>query len=564
MEFDAHGYGPLGAVAENEVIDHRTVNPAKAGIQNASKGLDSGLRRNDGRMSLDSGFRRNDGRGLPDTHLRAGVPGACLVNVQELSGSCRRAGVKPAPTDPQGSTGLLWSTGNRRPGSCGRAGIKPAPTSTVVSHCRGGVYPRPLSSVGSTNSIPLGVISDRRVALHEVSPRPHKASPNQASGWNLALVVLASLLLLAGCESGHGQQAGPAPVPEVATVTVETRQVELTTELPGRTSPYLVSEIRPQVNGIIQKRQYREGSDVSAGQLLYQIDPAPFQVAHDSAKASLGKAQANLPSIRSRAERYKELLVDKAVSQQDYDDAAAAVGQAQAEIEYWKTAVEAARINLGYTRVTAPISGRIGRSSVTGGALVTAYQMTSLATIQQLDPIYVDVTQSSSELLRLKRNLETGRLTADGESGRKVRILLEDGTPYPMEGTLQFREVTVDPATGSFTLRIVVPNPEHLLLPGMFVRAVVQEGIAEQAILVPQQGVSRTPKGDPIALVVDDAGNVQQRTLTLNRAIGDQWLVSAGLSPGERIVIEGMLNVRPGAAVKAVPFCNPKDTAKAP
>ena len=248
-------------------------------------------------------------------------------------------------------------------------------------------------------------------------------------GWTMALAALASLLLLGGCESGHGQQATPTPVPEVATVTIEPRQVELTTELPGRTSAYLVSEIRPQVNGIIQKRQFREGSDVKAGQLLYQIDPAPFQVAHDSAKASLGKAQANLPSIRSRAERYKELLVDKAVSRQDYDDAAAAVEQALAEIEYWKTAVEAARINLGYTRVTAPISGRIGRSSVTDGALVTAYQPTSLATIQQLDPIYVDVTQSSAELLRLKRNLETGRLTADGENGRKVRILLEDGTP---------------------------------------------------------------------------------------------------------------------------------------
>ena len=259
--------------------------------------------------------------------------------------------------------------------------------------------------------------------------------------------------------------------------------------------------------------------------------PLPFRWRYDSAKASLGKAQANLPSIRLRAERYKELLVDKAVSQQDYDDAAAAVEQARAEIEYWKAAVEAARINLGYTRVTAPISGRIGKSSVTDGALVTAYQPTSLATIQQLDPIYVDVTQSSAELLRLKRNLEAGRLSADGANGRKVRLLLEDGTPYPLEGTLQFRDVTVDPATGSFTLRIVVPNPNHLLLPGMFVRAVVQEGIAEQAILVPQQGVSRNPKGEPIALVVDEAGKVQQRMLTLNRAIGDQWLVSSGCRP---------------------------------
>ncbi len=379
-----------------------------------------------------------------------------------------------------------------------------------------------------------------------------------------AMALMAVTILLGGCESGHGQQAAPPPVPEVATVTIQPQQVELTTELPGRTSPYLVAEIRPQVNGIIKKRLFKEGSDVKAGQLLYQIDPAPFQVAHDSAKASLGKAQANLPSIRLKTERYKELLVDKAVSRQDYDDAAAAMEQARAEIEYWKAAVEGARINLGYTRVTAPISGRIGRSSVTDGALVTAYQPTSLATIQQLDPIYVDVTQSSAELLSLKRHLEAGRLSADGKNGRKVRILLEDGTPYPLEGILQFRDITVDPATGSFTLRVVVPNPKHLLLPGMFVRAVVQEGIAAQAILVPQQGVSRNPKGEPIALVVDEAGTVQQRMLTLNRAIGDQWLVSSGLSAGDRLIVEGMLNIRPGAAVKAVSWDGPKAGSEIP
>jgi len=372
--------------------------------------------------------------------------------------------------------------------------------------------------------------------------------------WTLAAVTLSSLFLLGGCESGHGKQATPAPPPEVATVTIAPRQVELTTELPGRTSAYLVSEIRPQVNGIIQKRLYQEGSDVKAGQLLYQIDPAPFQVALDSAKASLGKAQASLSSIRAKAERYKDALAHKAVSVQDSDDKAADLEQAKAEIEYWKAAVEGARINLGYTRVAAPIPGRIGRSSVTDGALVTAYQPTALATIQQLDPIYVDVTQSSADLLRLKRNLESGRLSADGENGRKVRILLEDGTSYPLEGALQFRDVTVGPTTGSFTLRIVVPNPQHLLLPGMFVRAIVQEGIAEQAILILQQGVSRTPKGSPIALIVDEAGTVRQRMLTLNRAIGDKWLVSSGLSAGDRVVVEGMLSVKPGAAVKAVPL----------
>ncbi len=370
--------------------------------------------------------------------------------------------------------------------------------------------------------------------------------------WIAALLALA--LLLEGCGSGSAQQAGSAPAPEVATVTIQPQQVELTTELPGRTSPYLVAEIRPQVNGIIKKRLFREGSDVKAGQLLYQIDPAPFQVALDSAQASLGKAQANLPSIRLKAERYRELLAEKAVSRQDTDDAAAAMEQAKADIEYWKSQVEAARINLGYTKVTAPISGRIGKSSVTDGALVTAYQPATLSTIQQLDPIYVDVTQSSAELLRLKRRLESGQLSSDGRNGRKVRILLEDGTRYPKEGILQFRDVTVDQATGSFTLRIVVPNPQHLLLPGMFVRALVQEGIAEKAILVPQQGVSRTPKGDPFALIVDGDGKVQQRMLTLDRAIGDQWLVSCGLAAGDRVVVEGMLNVRPGMAVKAVAF----------
>lgn len=390
--------------------------------------------------------------------------------------------------------------------------------------------------------------------------KPHK------HGWT-PLTWIAALLALtispAGCEDGHGQQAAPTRIAEVATATIRPQKVELTTELPGRTSPFLVAEIRPQVNGIIKKRQFREGSDVKAGQLLYQIDPCPFQVALESAKASLAKAQANLSSVRLKAERYRKLLVDKAVSQQDYDDAEAAMEQASAEIQYWKTAVEAARINLGYTRVTAPISGRIGKSSVTDGALVTAYQPAALATIQQLDPIYVDVTQSSAELLRLKRDLEAGQLRADGAKGRSVRVLLEDGTPYPREGTLEFRDVTVDQATGSFTLRVVVPNPDHLLLPGMFVRALVQEGIVEQAILVPQQGVSRNPKGEPVALVVDKADTVEQRMLTLDRAIGDQWLVSAGLASGDRVIVEGMLNVRPGSVVKAVPLESPKAGAPA-
>jgi membrane fusion protein (multidrug efflux system) len=340
----------------------------------------------------------------------------------------------------------------------------------------------------------------------------------------------------------------------VAVVTVQAEPVVLTTELPGRTSAFLVAEIRPQVNGLIQKRLFTEGSDVKAGQSLYEIDPAPFQAALDTAEAALRRSEATLPSIRSRVERYKDLLADRAVSQQDYDDAASALNQAEADIQYWKASAQTARINLGYTHVTAPISGRIGRSSVTDGALVTAYQPVPLATIQQLDPIYVDVPQSTAELLRLQRRLEDGQLNRDGANQKKVKLLLEDGTEYPQEGTLQFRDVTVDPTTGSFILRIVFPNPKAILLPGMFVRAVVEEGVHEQAILVPQQAVSRDLKGNPLTLVVDAEQKVQQRKLALDRAIGDKWLVSSGLAAGDRVLVEGMQRVRPGAAVKAVAF----------
>jgi membrane fusion protein (multidrug efflux system) len=371
--------------------------------------------------------------------------------------------------------------------------------------------------------------------------------------WRVVLMALLGGLLLLGCDRTQ-QSPPPPPVPEVATVTVQTQQIVLTTELPGRTSAYRVAEIRPQVQGLIQKRLFEEGSDVKLGQVLYEIDPAHFQAALDNAKAALGKAEANLPSIRLRVERYKELLPDKAVSQQELDDAAAAEKQNQAEIEFWKAMVETARINLGYTRVTAPISGRIGKSAVTEGAIVTAYQPMALATIQQLDPIYVDVPQSTTELLRLKRRLEDGRLNPNGTDQKKANLILEAGRAYPLEGTLQFRDITVDPTTGSVTLRLVFPNPKGLLLPGMFVRAVVQEGIAEDAILIPQQAVSRDPKGNPLALIVDAEGKVQQRMLTLDRAIGDQWLVTSGLAPSDRVIAEGMQRVRPGASVKEVPF----------
>ncbi|HED00150.1 MAG TPA: efflux RND transporter periplasmic adaptor subunit [Proteobacteria bacterium] len=370
--------------------------------------------------------------------------------------------------------------------------------------------------------------------------------------WSVLLAALLGGLLLGGCD--RRQQSPPPPVPEVATVTIQPRKVVLTAELPGRTSAYLIAEIRPQVSGLIQKRLFREGSDVKAGQVLYQIDPAPFQAALDNAKAALGRAEANTPSIRLRVDRYRDLLADKAVSQQDYDDASAALKQAEADIQYWKATVETARINLGYTRVIAPISGRIGRSNVTDGALVTAHQPLALATIQQLDPIYVDVAQSTTELQRLRRCLEDGRLNQNGTRQDKVKLILEDGTMYPLEGTLQFRDVSVDPTTGSVILRVVFRNPKGVLLPGMFVRAVVKEGVNERAILIPQQAVSRDPKGNPFALIVDGEGKVGQRMLTLDRAIGDQWLVSAGLAPNERVIVEGMQKAQPGAAVKAVPF----------
>ncbi len=367
--------------------------------------------------------------------------------------------------------------------------------------------------------------------------------------------VLLSITLLCGILlTGCRRQQPPPPAPEVTTVTVKPQQVELTTELPGRTSAYLVAEIRPQVNGIIQKRLFTEGSDVNAGQVLYQIDPAPFQAALDNAKAALGRAEASLTSIRLRAGRYKELLADKAVSQQDYDDAASSLSQAEADIQYWKAMVETANINLRYTQVTAPISGRIGKSNVTDGALVSAYQPVALSTIQQLDPIYVDVPQSTTELLRLNRRVENNQLNQDGMNQKKVKLFMEDGTAYPLEGSLQFRDVTVDPTTGSVTLRIVFPNPEGALLPGMFVRTVVQEGVQEQAILIPQQAVSRDMKGNPIAMIVDAEGKVQLRMLTLDRAIGDKWLVLSGLKPDDRVIVEGIQKIRPGALVKVIPF----------
>ena len=367
-----------------------------------------------------------------------------------------------------------------------------------------------------------------------------------------AAVIFIVGLISAGC--GDKKTGGPPPAPEVATVTIQPKPVLITTDLTGRTSANLVAEVRPQVGGIIQKRLFTEGSDVQAGQVLYQIDPATYQAALDNARAGLARSEANLSAIRLKADRLRELLADKAVSQQDYDDAASALKQTQADIQYWKANVDTARINLKYTSITAPISGRIGRSNVTEGALVTAQQPTALATIQQLDPMYVDVTQSTADILRLRRQLQEGQLDQNGKNQQKVKLLLDDGTEYPLKGELKFRDVTVDPTTGSVILRIVFPNPKDILMPGMFVRTFVLEGIHKNAILVPQQAVFRDPKGNPLTFVVDQNGKVEQRSLTLDRAIGDAWLVSSGLAQGERVIVEGMQKVKPGISVKTVPF----------
>ncbi len=376
------------------------------------------------------------------------------------------------------------------------------------------------------------------------------------------LFLLCACYGLTGCDRKPVQ--APPPIPEVTVLPVTTRKITLTTELPGRTSAYRVAEIRPQVNGLILKRLFTEGQDVKAGQILYQIDPAPFQSALDNARAALGKAEASVPAIRLRVERFHDLLSDNSVSRQDYDDAFASLKQAEAEVAYWKATVATAQINLGYTAVKAPISGRIGISNVTDGAIVTAYQPVALATIQQLDPIYVDVPQSTTDLLGLKRRLKDGRLKKNGSGADKVRLIQEDGTPYSMEGALQFSDVTVDPTTGSVILRVVFPNPENLLLPGMFVQAVIKEGDNEQAILIPQQGVSRDSKGNPFALIVDAESKAAIRPLTLDRAIGDKWLLSAGLAPGDSLIVEGLMMLRPGTVVKASPFKEPQAAPESP
>ncbi|OMG66557.1 efflux transporter periplasmic adaptor subunit [Stutzerimonas balearica] len=352
--------------------------------------------------------------------------------------------------------------------------------------------------------------------------------------------ILAVAVFLAGCQE---EAAPPAQQkPTVGVVTLQAEPFAVTTELPGRTRAYRIAEVRPQVSGIIQKRLFTEGSEVKAGQQLYQIDAAVYE-------ATLKSAQASLASSKSLAVRYADLVKDQAVSRQAYDEARAANLQAEAD-------VERARIDLRYTKVLAPISGRIGRSFVTEGALVNNGQAQELATIHQLDPIYVDVTQPARDLLALRRELEQGRLQRAGDNAAKVTLTLEDGSQYGHEGTLEFSEVSVDPGTGSVNLRATFPNPDRLLLPGMFVHAQLIAGLKQEAILVPQQGVTRNAKGEATAMLVNAENKVEVRTLKVRSTVGNRWLVEEGLQPGDRVITEGLQFIRPGVEVNAVPATN--------
>lgn len=381
---------------------------------------------------------------------------------------------------------------------------------------------------------------------------------------SVGLALLASGLLVGCGDKGEaGQGAGEMPPAAVDVVTLHAAPLQLMSELTGRTAPLRVAEVRPQVNGIILKRLFTEGSDVKAGQLLYQIDPAVYQAAVASAKANLAKAQANEQSARLKAQRYAELVKVKAISRQEYDDADAAWKQQVAEIGAAKAALQSANINLAYTRITAPISGRIGKSAVTEGALVTAQQADSLTSISQLDPMYVDVRQSTADLLRLKRQVAAGKLTQGKQDGAKVSFQLEDGSQYGEQGTLQFSDVTVDETTGMVTLRVLVPNPHDLLLPGMFMRATLQEGERPEGLLVPQTAVTRTPKGGATVMVVTADNKVELREVQLSRVVGDSWVVESGLKAGEKVIVAGLQKVKPGALVAPAERASNTTTAQA-
>ncbi|MBB4087830.1 MULTISPECIES: efflux RND transporter periplasmic adaptor subunit [Sphingomonas] len=366
--------------------------------------------------------------------------------------------------------------------------------------------------------------------------------------------ALGLALILAGCGGGgEQQQQQPAGPPQVGVVEVRDEAVTLTTELPGRTSPFETSDVRPQVNGLILARLFQEGDFVREGQPLYRIDPAPYQAQVANARAGVARARAAIASSAALARRYGELVKINAISRQELENATTSAQQAQADVAAQQAALRTAQIDLNRTTLRAPISGRIGRSVYTTGALVSASQTDPLTTIQRLDPIYVDIQQSSADLLRLRQQIMSGELARGGGAAR-VRLKLEDGSTYPQEGTLKFADVTVDPATGSQTIRAVFPNTRGLLLPGMFVRAELVEGTRAHALVVPQRGVTRDERGQAVALVVGADGKLAQRVITAPRTVGQNWLVTGGLKAGDKVVVEGAQNLQPGTPVKAVPY----------
>ncbi len=375
--------------------------------------------------------------------------------------------------------------------------------------------------------------------------------PPKSEMWWLVSVLLAGVL--SACSGGGDQAAAPPPVPAVGVVTLAVQPVTMTAELSGRTAAFMVAEVRPQISGIVQKRLFDEGAQVKAGQVLYQIDAAPYRAAFDSASAALAKAQASQATLKLQAQRYAELSQIDAVSKQENDDAQAAVLQADAEVAAASAALQTARINLDYTRITAPIDGQVSTSTVTPGALVTANQAEALTTVRQLDPIYVDITQSSAEMLALRRRIAGGQVQREDADTIKVSLRLEDGGGYEHDGRLAFTGVAVDESTGTVRLRALFPNPDGMLLPGMYVRALVEQGIDREGLRVPQQGVTHNARGEAIALVVKDDNTVEQRVIEAASAIGDQWIVTSGLKPGERVIVEGLQKARVGAAVQPVP-----------
>jgi membrane fusion protein (multidrug efflux system) len=397
-----------------------------------------------------------------------------------------------------------------------------------------------------------------------LDPSNLRASPRSGRGAVRARAFAGAALALAALAACGRKQApsGPPPPVEVGVVTLAPTPVTLTKELPGRTSAFRVAEVRARVNGIVQKRLFVEGSDVKEGQPLFAIDSAPYRAALEGAKAQLARAEATLANAKLQAQRYGELVADNAVSRQEYENATAALKASEADVAAGRAAVETAQINLGYTTVRSPVSGRIGRSAVTEGAYVQAASATLLATVQQLDPVYVDLTQSSADVLRLRRDLEGGKIQGAGLGKAKVRVVLEDGREYAEAGALQFTDVTVDPSTGSIGLRAIVPNPRGELLPGMFVRARLDEGVNPEALLVPQQGVTRDQKGLPTALVVNAEKKVERRQLVTDRAVGDAWLVTSGLKAGDQVIVEGLQKVRPGVQVNPVPASNTRQAAR--